>query len=343
VASDDGSRLYLDGQLLVDNWGQHGLLMKAVTIDLKAGEPHDVKIEMYELEGGAGAVLSWQKVEGDPIDMAVAKARAADVALLFVGHTSSIEREGVDRGTLELPEDQVRLLQAVARANPNTVVVLNSGAAVLMGSWLGSVPALLESWFAGSETGNAVADVLFGDVNPSGRLPTTFLKRWEDAAAYGNFPGGNGVVKYAEGVFVGYRWFDKKGIVPEFPFGHGLSYTRFAYRDLTVAAVAGKPRHYEARFFVKNTGGREGAEVAQLYVRHDAVSRLERPVQELKGFLKVFLKPGEEKEVRLALDDSSLAFYDPAKKAWVVEPGEFEVRVGASSLDIRLKASVAVQ
>jgi beta-glucosidase len=316
--------------------------MKSASVELKAGEAHDVKIEMYELGGDAGAVLSWQKVEGDPIDMAEAKAKAADVALLFLGNTANIETEGIDRETLELPESQVRLLQAVARANPNTVVVLTSGAAVLMSPWLGSVPAVVEAWFAGSETGNAVAEVLFGDVNPSGRLPTTFLKRWEDAAAYGNFPGKDGVVRYAEGIFVGYRWFDTKGIVPEFPFGYGLSYTSFAYRDLTVAPVAGKPRRYEARFFVKNTGGRDGAEVAQLYV-HQAVSSLERPVQELKGLQKVALKAGEEKEVRLALDESSLAFYHPAKKAWVVEPGEFEVRVGASSRDIRLKATIDVQ
>jgi beta-glucosidase len=342
VASDDGSRLYLDGKLLVDNWGQHGLLMKSATVDLTAGEAHDVKIEMYELGGDAGAVLGWQKVEGDPIDVAVAKAKTADVALLFVGHTVDIESEGADRETLDLPANQLRLLQAVAKANPNTVVVLTSGAAVLMGSWLGSVPVVVEAWFAGSETGNAVADVLFGDVNPSGKLPTTFPRRWEDAAAYGHYPGKDGVVKYAEGIDVGYRWFDKKGLAPEFPFGYGLSYTTFAYRDLTVSPVPGKPREYEARFFVKNTGSRDGAEVAQLYVR-DAISSLERPIQELKGFQRVALKAGEEKEVRLALDESSLAFYDPAKKAWVVEPGELEVRVGASSRDIRLKATVTVQ
>ena len=342
VSSDDGTRLFLDGKPVVDNWGTHAVLLKTTELDLKAGEAHDVRLEFYEGAGDAGVFLVWQRVEADPRTLALEKAKGADVVLLFVGSTARTETEGVDRETLELTGEQAALVKAVAQINPNTVVVLDSGAPVLMGAWLDSVPALLEVWFPGEEVGNAVADVLLGDHNPSGKLPATFLRRWEDSAAFGNYPGKLGEVRYAEGLFVGYRHFDKKGIEPQFPFGFGLSYTTFAYRDLEVAPVAGPKRGFEARFFVKNTGAREGAEVAQLYV-HPVAPKVERPVQELKGFRKVALKPGEEKEVRIALDDAAFAFYDPGKKNWVVDPGEYEIRVSASSRDVRLKTPLSIR
>ncbi len=342
TSSDDGSFLYLDGQLHVDNGGTHGMNMKSRPVELKAGEPHQVRVDMQEFGGGAGAILGWQKVEGDPVDVAVAKAKAADVALVFVGHTNSIETEGADRESLELPKNQVELIRAVAQANPRTIVVLTTGAPVLTEKWLGAVPALVEAWFAGSETGNAVADVLFGDVNPGGRLPMTWPKRWEDAPAYGNYPGQGGKVDYAEGIFVGYRHYDTKKVEPQFAFGHGESYTTFEYDGLKVSPVAGRPRRVEVSFGVKNTGGRAGAEAAQIYV-HDAVSSAPRPEQELKAFRRVFLKPGEKAEVRLVLDEGAFSFFDPGKKAWVVEPGQFEVRVGSSSRLVRFAQTVTLE
>jgi beta-glucosidase len=342
TSSDDGSWLWLDGRLLVDNGGTHGMNMRSKAVELKAGEPHQIRIDMNEFGGGAGLVLGWQKVEGDPIDVAVAKAKAADVALVFVGHTNSIETEGADRASLELPENQVKLVQAVAAANPRTVVVLTTGAPVLVGRWLAQVPALVESWFAGSETGNAVADVLFGSVNPGGRLPMTWPKRWEDASAFGNYPGAGGKVAYGEGVYVGYRHFDTKGIEPQFAFGYGGSYTSFEYSGPSVTPAAGKPRQVEVAFSVRNTGPRAGAEVAQIYV-HDAHASVPRPEQELKAFRRVFLKPGEKRQVRLVLDERAFAFFDPEKKAWVVEPGPFELRVGSSSRLIRFRQTVRVE
>jgi beta-glucosidase len=342
TSSDDGSWLWLGGQLIVDNGGIHGMSMKSKPVELKAGEPREIRIDMNEFGGGAGAILGWQKVEGDPIDVAVAKAKAADVALVFVGHTNSIETEGADRESLELPKNQVELVRAVAQANPRTVVVLNTGAPVLTDKWLGAVPALVETWFAGSETGNAVADVLFGDVNPGGRLPMTWPKRWEDAPAFGNYPGKDGKVAYAEGIFVGYRHYDTKKIEPQFAFGYGQSYTTFAYEGLEVAPVAGPPRRVEVGFDVRNTGSRPGAEVAQIYV-HDVASSVPRPEQGLKAFRRVVLKPGEKVRVRLTLDEAAFAFFDPAKKAWVVEPGEFEVRVGSSSRLIRFRERVTLE
>jgi beta-glucosidase len=341
VTSDDGSWLYLDGQLLVDNGGQHGMNARSKTVELRAGEPREIRVDMNELGGGAGTILGWQRIEGDPIDVAVAKAKAADVALVFVGHTNSIETEGIDRETLELPENQVTLLRAVAAANPKTVVVLNTGAPVLVERWLGDVPALLETWFAGSETGHAVADVLFGDADPAGRLPMTWPKRWEDAPAYGHYPGANGKVSYAEGILVGYRYYDTKKVEPRFAFGYGLSYTTFEYAGLKVAPAAGRPWQVDLAFRVRNTGSRAGAEVAQVYV-HDAQCSVPRPEQELKAFRRVLLKPGETREVRLALDGRAFSFFDPTTKSWVAEPGDFEIRVGGSSRHTPLRQTVTL-
>jgi beta-glucosidase len=262
------------------------------------------------------------------IKEAVALAAKSDVALLFVGNSAKLESESHDRATLALPAGQDELIQAVAAVNKNTVVVLIAGSPVLMNGWVGQVPALLAAWYPGEEGGHAIADILFGDANPSGKLPMTFLKEWKDSPAYGHYPGENGVVEYAEGIYVGYRHFDKHGIEPLFPFGHGLSYTTFAYSDLKVSA-------HEVSLAVRNTGSREGAEVVQLYIgaTHSSV---DRPVKELKGFRRVVLKPGETKTVSFALDKSALSYYSTTRHEWVAEPGTFEVLVGASSRDIRL-------
>jgi beta-glucosidase len=268
---------------------------------------------------------------GDLLSEAVSVAAMADVAVVFVGDSAGVESEGFDRKSLELPVGQDELIEAVAKTNKNTVVVLNVGAPVLMARWINQVPAVLNAWFGGEEVGNAIADVLFGDVNPSGKLPVTFLKDWKDSPAYGHYPGQNGEVGYEEGLYVGYRHFDKHNIEPQFPFGHGLSYTSFEYSDLKVTPA-------RVSLNVRNTGTREGAEVVQLYV-HDVQSSVDRPVKELKAFRRVVLKPGETQPVSFTLDKSALAFYDVAKKDWVAEPGTFEVLVGTSSRDIRLKGA----
>jgi beta-glucosidase len=235
---------------------------------------------------------------------------------------------------MELVGQQNELISRVAAVNPRTVVVLNVGSAVVM-PWLDSVPAVVQQWYGGQEAGHALADVLFGDVNPSGRLPTTFPKRLQDNPAYLNYPGENGQVFYGEGLFVGYRYYDKKEIEPLFPFGHGLSYTTFTYDNLCVLQSGNE---IQVEVDVTNNGGRAGQEVVQLYVR-DVATRLVRPEKELKGFAKVALQPGERQAVRLRLDRQSLSFYDPEAAAWVAEAGEFEVLIGRSSRDIRLRAT----
>jgi beta-glucosidase len=345
------SRLALDDALVMDNWtaqarGEEaaGAGRKETTaqVDLAEGRSYDVKVE-YSSEN----TLShrWLRVgfmhplPDDAMERAAAIAADSDVALVFVGTSEEWESEGFDRADMKLPGDQDELVRKVAAANPNTVVVLNNGSPLEMGSWIDRVPAVLEAWFPGQECGTAMADILFGEVNPSGKLSTTFPKRLEDNPAYINYPGENGMVLYGEGLFVGYRYYDKKDVVPLFPFGHGLSYTTFEYGELEMDSNEVRPGG-EVRVTVEvhNTGEREGREVVQLYVR-DVESSLVRPEMELKGFKKVNLKPGGSERVSFTLTRKSLCFYDPSSRQWIAEPGEFEVLVGSSSRDIRTRGS----
>jgi beta-glucosidase len=268
---------------------------------------------------------------------AVAASRKSDVALVFVGYSPETEAESADR-RLELPAGQDDLVRAVANANKNTVVVLYAGGPVLMNRWISQVPAVLTAWYPGQEGGPALASILFGDVSPSGKLPVTFLEQWKDSPAYGNYPGDGLSVDYAEGIYVGYRHFDRNEIEPLFPFGHGLSYSSFAFSDLRLSArKITADQDLQVSLVVQNTGRREAAEVVQLYVR-DVESSIDRPTKELKGLRRVALKPVEKQTVTFTLDRSSLAFFDERNgRGWVTEPGQFEVLVGASSRDIRVR------
>jgi beta-glucosidase len=289
------------------------------------------------------------------IAQAVEAARQADVAIVVGGlnHERFQDAEGSDRKDLSMPGAQADLIRRVAEANPRTVVVLVSGGPVDMEPWLERTPAVLQAWYPGMEGGNAIAAVLFGDVSPSGRLPMTFPRKLSDSPAHalGAYPGKNGVERYEEGLLVGYRWFDAKAIDPLFPFGHGLSYTSFEYANARVSPPGpgsppgAKPPLTIVQVDVKNTGSRAGAEVVQLYV-HPRAPRLPRPPQELKGFAKVFLNPGEKKTVAIPLGADAFAFYDADKRAWVAEAGEYLLRLRSSprlgrfELPFTLKQSV---
>lgn len=275
-------------------------------------------------------------------ERAVAAAKAADVVFYVGGinHDIGYDSEGGDKKGLEMPYGQVELLRKLTKANPRIVTVLVGGSPMEMDAWLGSVPAVLLSWYSGMEGGHAIARVLFGDVNPSGKLPATFPKRLADSPAHTTgvkgFPGENGTTTYSEGVFVGYRWFDTKNIEPLFAFGHGLSYTTFQYSNLKVlrGGDANSPSA-TVEFEITNTGKRAGAEVAQVYVQ-DVKASVARPVKELKGFQKVALQAGETKKVAVTLDRGAFAFFDEKQSSWVAEAGEFKVLVGASGRDVRL-------
>jgi beta-glucosidase len=273
---------------------------------------------------------------------AVEAAAQSDVAVVVVGRYPKLEGESFDVKTMDLPAGQDELIQAVEAANPHTIVVLNTGDPVMMTKWLDKTPALLDLWYAGQEGGNALAAVLFGDGNPSGKLPVTLPKRFEDSPAYGHYPGENLRVDYAEGIYVGYRHFDTRNVEPAFPFGFGLSYTTFEYSGLRV--TPGKTdgnRPVEVSLQVKNTGTRAGAEVVQLYV-HDGHSKVDRPLRELKGFARIELKAGEAKTVSFKLDRAALSYWSAEKKDWQAEPGTFEIQAGASSRDIRLHAPLVL-
>ena len=276
-------------------------------------------------------------------------ASRADVAIVVVGRYWRNESEGFDVKTMDLPAGQDELIQAVEKANPHTVVVLNTGDPVTMTKWLDITPALLDMWYGGEEGGNALAAILFGDANPSGKLPVSLPKKFEDSPAAKNYPGENLKVTYAEGIYVGYRYYDTKNVEPQFPFGYGLSYTKFDYSDLKIINFITKSGTVQQKgitvnAMIKNTGQRAGAEVVQLYV-HDGHSRIDRPIHELKGFQRVELNPGESKTVKLQLllDPATLGYWSPETKQWTLDPGTFEIQVGASSRDIRLKAPVDVK
>lgn len=342
------SRMLLDGKEIIDNWTQQtrgdafygrGSTEVRGEVALEAGSEHELVIEFRRDEDVLVAGLRYgvlPPVPADMMDRAVNAARDADAAVLVVGTNRDWETEGNDRIDLSLPGSQAELIEGVCAANPNTVVVLNTGSPVDM-SWFDSAPAILQSWFPGQEFGNALVDILFGAVNPSGKMPTTIPYRLEDTPAFTCYPGENGKVQYGEDLFAGYRWYDKRDITPRVPFGHGLSYTTFRYGDIEVSREVERGEICRLAIPITNTGDRQGHETVQLYLR-DMESRLVRPEQELRGFKKVVLAPGETKTVEFTLDERSMAYWDPKLGDWVAEAGEFEVKVGASSRDIRATA-----
>ena len=273
---------------------------------------------------------------------AVAAAKKAKAAVVFAGLPDSYESEGYDRTHLRMPDCQNRLIEAVAEANPNTVVVLHNGAPVEM-PWIGKVKAVLEAYLGGQAVGEAAVRVLFGDANPCGKLPETFPLKLEDNPSWLYYGGEGDVAEYREGVFVGYRYYDKKKMDVLFPFGYGLSYTTFEYSGLKLSADRIKDTDsLTVTATVKNTGSRAGKTVVQLYVG-DVESTVLRPVRELKGFVKADLQPGESREVSFTLDKRSFAYWNREIHDWHVETGAFTVEVGASSRDLPLKAEVTVE
>jgi beta-glucosidase len=277
---------------------------------------------------------------------AVAAAKSADVVIYVGGLNRKVgfDSEGTDRRDIKLPAGQDELLKKIVEANPKTAVILIGGGAVEMDhSWLSRAPALLYAWYPGLESGNALARVLFGDVNPSGKLPCTFPKKLADtpAAMLDAYPGTNGMVVYKEGLLVGYRWYDTKDIQPLFPFGYGLSYTHFKYAKLDLVQNSDSKNSVTVEFELTNTGDRAGAEVAEIYVQPINPSVF-RPLKELKGFKKVFLQPGEKQKVSVTLDQNAFAYYDVNKKDWVAEKGEYKILVGSSSRDIRLNGKFSL-
>jgi beta-glucosidase len=346
-------KIFLDGESILESDFEipgmtHASSRTVAVVKLQAGKAYEFRMDYVRhpvqdnVNYGLGIGQTFEPGKDERQAQAVELARRCDVALVFAGYPEAFESEGTDRPSIELMGKQNELIEAVASANPHTVVILNAGAAVTM-PWVNQVAGILLAYYPGMENGNAVASVLLGKVNPSGKLPVTFPVRLEDSPAYLNasYPGCREVI-YGEGIFVGYRYYDKRDITPLFPFGHGLSYTRFAYSHLKVSSKVKGGQIVEVSVAVTNNGKVAGKEVVQLYVS-DLKSSLPRPPKELKGFAKVALEPGETETVTFNLDERALSYYDPYRHAWVAEPGKFEVLVGSSSRDIRARAKFKLE
>jgi beta-glucosidase len=342
-----GYRLFVDGKLISDSWSRNVAAVGTHSLTLDPTS-HKFVVEHHGTTSFGGPFFRLGVVrQGTWVDpIAVQLAAQADAVVLAVGFDPETEHEHWDR-TFALPPGQEELIEKVVAANENTILVLTSGGAVDMSKWIDRVPAILQAWYPGQEGGTALAEILFGDVNPSGHLPATFERRWEDNPVHDSYypEAGTNKIVYKEGVFVGYRGYEKAGTKPLFPFGHGLSYTSFEYSNLSVRPLeAGSspsgPR-YEVAFDVENTGAREGADVAQVYVG-DTHAKVPRPAKELKGFAKVNLRPGETKRVTVTLDGRALSYYDVGAKQWKADAGDFEVLVGRSSADIALRGKLTL-
>jgi beta-glucosidase len=344
-------RLYVDDKLALDVWSIAKALVDTSTISLTPG-PHKIVLERHGRPGFLGARFRFGIVHrGDYVDPAAEKiAASAEAVVLAVGFDPESESEGADR-TFRLPPGQDELIEKIAAVNKNAIVVVTSGGGVDMNSWIDRIPALLEAWYSGQEGGTALAQILFGDVDPSGRLPVSFERNWEDNPVHDSYypEAGSTRVVYKEGIFLGYRGYEHSGIKPLFPFGYGLSYTSFQYRNLSIHRItgggasdsSGSALHYEVSCDVTNTGKRDGADVVEVYLG-ELHPPLPRPVKELKGFERVSPRPGETKRVKIELDARAFSYYDVSVHQWRVDPGEFTVFVGRSVDQIRLKRTFSL-
>ncbi len=338
---EGGIRLRIGEDWLIDEWilsdtqdfeGAYGTRSKTVELEVTAGESLPVEVHYGKRAARAAVRLEWEMpgAEG-PMDRAVRLASEVDVVVLCLGLSNLFEGGSVDRKDLNIPEVQQDLLRRVLEVNPQTVVVLNNGGPVVM-PWEQKVPAILEAWYPGQEGGAALARILSGEVNPSGKLPDTIPYRLEDHASFKNYPGENGEVSYEEGLMIGYRHFDHAGIEPHYPFGFGLSYSTFEWGE---AQWTGSPAEgMEIQVKLTNTGKVAGAEVVQLYVS-DVESSFVRPPKELKAFAKVHLEPGGSEVIHLELTPRDFSFWHPEKNEWFLEPGDFKIGVGTHSRNLK--------
>lgn len=344
-------RLYVDNKLVLDDWTQARALVGWSTLTFDSG-PHKIVVEHRGRPGFLGMRFRFGIIpQSSYVDAAAERLAAqADAVVLAVGFDPTSESEGADR-TFQLPPGQNQLVAKIAGINPRTVVVITSGGGVDMSGWIDQAPAVLQSWYSGQEGGTALAEILFGDADPSGRLPVTFERRWADNPVHDSYypPPGSDRVEYKEGVFVGYRGYERSGIKPLFPFGYGLSYTSFHYSHLRIRQIGGpassgelaKGPRYEVSWDVTNTGKREGADVSQLYVGEEHPSVL-RPDRELKGFARVNLQPGETRRVAVDLGSRAFSYYDASAQRWHVDPSEFHVFVGSSVEDLPLVGTISL-
>ena len=349
---EDGGyyRVYVDEKLVLDDWTTAKELLGVARLAFDTN-PHKIVLEHHGRSRWHGKHFRMGVASEGSYVLPDAKKLAAksDVVVIAAGFDPESESEGADR-TFSLPPGQDELIQEMAAANKNVIVLLTSGGGVDMNAWIDRVPALLQVWYPGQEGGKAAAEILFGEVNPSGRLPATFERRWEDNPVHDSYypPEGTTRVVYKEGVFVGYRGYEHSGMKPLFPFGYGLSYTTFKYANLSIKPADANATSdglsaplYQVSFDVTNTGTSEGVDIGQIYVS-DAHSAVPRPAKELKGFARIDVKPGETKAATVTLSARSFSYYDVNAKKWRADSGEYQILVGRSSQDIQLRGTVTL-
>ena len=342
------ARLFIDGKELIDNWTEtspgeaffsFSSDSKKALVDLDEGKTYQLEIR-YKFEGNFPAIyIGCQTPDKvNLFDEALEVAKAADQVVLIVGTNSDWETEGNDRSDFNLPANQNHLIEEVLQVNPNTLVVLNTGSPVKM-PWADRAEAILQTWFAGQEFGNAMVDIITGAINPSGRLPTSFPKNIEDTPAFNSYPGKELQMNYEEKLLVGYRWYDKKDIKTLFPFGHGLSYTQFEYTDLEVEIQANNK--VSCTFLIQNTGLIAGAETAQCYIGYKTDDHSE-PKKTLQGFSKITLNQGDKSKIEINLNSRNFSSWNEAKQNWEVRPGSYEIFIGSSAENIILQSTISL-
>lgn len=344
VGGDDGYRLYVNDSIVTGHWGNHSFSQRVVNYSVKAGQEYRFRLDYFDSSGGAKVTLSVKSLDRDRLNKALAKA---DNVVLCTGFNGDTEGEGGDR-SFSLPEYEENFIREIAAVNPNLIVVLNSGGAVDLTRWIDNTRAILMAWYPGQEGGRALAEILTGKISPSGKLPISYDRSLTESPTYGNYYDNRMKmrstetrecrhVEYREGIFTGYRGYDRAGRSPLFPFGFGLSYSTFEFSGLELQPLGDNT--VKVSFDIKNTGRRRAAEVAQVYVS-DADCSVPRPLKELKGFEKVELAPGESRHVEIVLDEEAFSFYDIDSHKFIVEPGRFEIAVGNSSEFLPLKKSI---
>jgi beta-glucosidase len=353
LSPNDGARLYVNDKLVLEDTGTHTKNLVFYTTSLQERVPYKIRLEYFKNARTAAMRFGAVPAEQPPLVgsggrtmgvKATEAAAQADAVILCVGFTPWLEGEASDR-SFRLPGDQDDLIRQIAALNKNVIVVVTAGGNVAMTEWIDKVPGLIQAWYPGEEGGLALAQLLFGEFSPSGKLPVSFERRWEDSAVFNSYypKKGEQRVEYKEGVFLGYRHFDRSDVKPLFPFGYGLSYTTFKYGNLDVTPASGDlSAPVTVSFDVTNTGPVAGSEVAELYVG-ESHSSVPRPAKELKGFSKVPLQPGETKRVTLNLDRRAFSFYDVKKRDWNADPGTFAILVGSSSAQIELRGSFSLK
>ena len=341
-------KLKIDGKVLIDNWNEttqgeaffsFATAPKRNSIYLDKNETYKFEVE-YFFEGRFPAIHfgCMPPEKENLLEEAIKTSREADAVILIVGTNSDWETEGNDRSELALPADQDKLIESVIKENANTVVVINSGSPVSM-PWINDSNAILQSWFGGQEYGNALADLIFGEINPSGKLPTTFPVQIEDTPAFDYYPGKNSQMNYEEKLLIGHRWYERKGKKPLFPFGFGLSFTKFSFSDLEV--IKKDDLNINCKFRIKNFGEMDGHEVAQCYVAFLKAEE-DEPLKTLQSFKKVFIEKNKEIELEISLNKRNFSYWDVDKKDWMVKPGEYRIDIGSSSEKIELSGIIVL-